>query len=179
MANDKLFDDEPKIPPLGNLATHIRTKHPNIEELVAKAAADANGPQHPGLTRGISAASAKIIDDYLTEGKLHPKREPTQQGFYKVFAAWILEDDLPFTTGETGGIARLYKYMQSRFLLPSDTTVRNSLAKIYAEMYAQVKNELKVSHTSEHFNLLSHRQHCYRVLNRRLQPQQIPGLPSP
>ncbi|KAF8186574.1 hypothetical protein K438DRAFT_1596191, partial [Mycena galopus ATCC 62051] len=56
----------------------------------------------------------------------------------------ILEDDLPFTTGETGGIHRLFKYMQCKFLLPSDTTVRNQLAKMYSEMFRALKDDLKV-----------------------------------
>ncbi|KAJ6611141.1 hypothetical protein B0H10DRAFT_1656023, partial [Mycena sp. CBHHK59/15] len=61
------------------------------------------------------------------------------RGFLKVFSAWILEDDLPFTTGETVGIRRLFKYMQSKFLLPSDTTVRNMLAHIFQEMFENSK----------------------------------------
>ncbi|KAJ7339903.1 hypothetical protein DFH08DRAFT_625927, partial [Mycena albidolilacea] len=122
------FDDEPHQPPIGNLATHIKTH---------------GGPSIPipgatplGNTRGISAASVKIMADYLREGELNPAHNPTQKGFLTVFSAWILEDDLPFTSGETEGIHRLFKYMKSKFLLPSDTTARNTLARIYAEIAA-------------------------------------------
>lgn len=76
---------------------------------------------------------------------------PTQKGFNKVFAAWIIEDDHPFTTGETGGINRLFKHMQSRFQLPTDTTVRNTLAKTYAEMFETLKTELNVSAYSANY----------------------------
>ncbi|KAJ7138608.1 hypothetical protein C8R46DRAFT_922078, partial [Mycena filopes] len=133
---DKTFKDEPKQPNIGNLATHLRTDH--------------DGPATPipgatpvGETRGISAASAKIMADYLAEGKLNPAVKPTQKGFLTVFAAWICEDDLPFTTGETGGIRRLFEYMKSKFLLPSDTTVRNTLARIYTEMHDRLKADLE------------------------------------
>jgi hypothetical protein len=84
------------------------------------------------------------MEEFLAEGKLNPVVNPTQKGFLKVFSAWILEDDLPFTTGETGGIHRLFRYMQSKFVLPSDTTVRNTLAQIYAEMFNKLKADLKV-----------------------------------
>ena len=92
------FEDEPSQPALGNLATHLKTKHSNIDLKVP-----------PPTTvkaelRGISAASAKIMENYLKDGALNPALERTQKGFYNIFASWILEDDLPFTTGETPGI---------------------------------------------------------------------------
>ncbi|KAJ7150500.1 hypothetical protein C8R43DRAFT_887357, partial [Mycena crocata] len=126
------FEAELKQPALGNLSTHVRLEHAQLEI----------PDSEPGMTRGVSAASAKIMEGFLREGKLNPAVNPTQKGFNKVFAAWIIEDDHPFTTGETGGIARLFRYMQSRFTLPSDTTVRNTLAKIYAEMFENLKTEL-------------------------------------
>ncbi|KAJ6614974.1 hypothetical protein B0H10DRAFT_1712066, partial [Mycena sp. CBHHK59/15] len=58
------------------------------------------------------------------------------------FSAWIIEDDLLFSTGETVGINRLFRFMHSRYELPSDTTVRNTLAKMYTEMYDTLKSEL-------------------------------------
>lgn len=86
--------------------------------------------------------------DYLAEGKLNPKAYPTKAGFLKHFAAWIIEEDLPFTTGEAPGLHRLFKYLEVTYQLPSDTTVRNVLAKIYAELHAEVVRELSVSHYS-------------------------------
>lgn len=84
------------------------------------------------------------MDDFLKEGLLHPHKDPTQKGFLKHFAAWLLEDDLPFDSGESLGIARLFRYLQVRFQLPTDTTVRNELARIYSELHAEVVKELSV-----------------------------------
>jgi hypothetical protein len=89
----------------------------------------------PGETRGISASSAKIMADFLVDGKLNPAINSTQRNFYKIFAAWIIEDDLAFTTGETPGIERLFAFLRARFLLPSDRTVRNTLTSMFGEMY--------------------------------------------
>ncbi|KAF8182136.1 hypothetical protein K438DRAFT_1724989 [Mycena galopus ATCC 62051] len=121
------FDDEPKQPPLGGLRTHLNN---HGDDLSVPGAADL------GDLRGVSAATARLMEAFIHEGRLRPGSNPTQKGFVKVFSAWILEDDLPFTTGETGGIQRLFNYMKSKFLLPSDTTVRNTLAKIYLEIAA-------------------------------------------
>jgi len=84
------------------------------------------------------------MEKYLAEGKLNPAVVRDQKGFYQVFASWILEDDLPFTTGETAGIARLFSFMQVKYTLPTDTTVRNALAKVFIAMHSQVKQEIKV-----------------------------------
>jgi hypothetical protein len=130
------FDDEEKLPYLGNLATHLRTVHDGPGTAIPGAEPDSD-------LRGISPASAKIMEEFLREGRLSPAVRPAQKGFYAVVAAWILEEDLPFTTGETGGIRRLLKYMQCKFLLPSDTTVRNQLAKMYSEMFTALKDDLK------------------------------------
>lgn len=144
------FDKERPRPPLGNLAAHTNKKH---EEAAATAlaaaddavAADAARPQTSQIL-----ASAKLMEKYLEEGKLNPKCEPTQRGFLQVFAAWLVEDDLPFTTGESPGLARLFAYMGSKFILPRDTTVRNTVAQIFAQLHAEVVKELAVclSHLS-------------------------------
>jgi hypothetical protein len=137
------FEDEPTQPPLGNLATHLKTKHAGMD-LKALPPATVKGE-----LRGVSAASAKIMENFLKDGELNPALERTQKGFYSVFASWILEDDLPFTTGETTGIKRLFTYLQSRFMLPTDTTVRNTLARIFAELHGTVKSELEVGDNSQ------------------------------
>jgi hypothetical protein len=140
VSREKSFDDEPRKPPLGNLATHMRDKHPNVG---SEPPVD-NGIGATGMSRGVSAASAKIMEDFLKDGVLNPALVPTQKGFHRVFAAWILEDDLAFTTGETNGIHRLFRYMQSRFTLPSDTTVRNTLHTIFSDLYDLMRKEISV-----------------------------------
>ncbi|KAF8214753.1 hypothetical protein K438DRAFT_1563209 [Mycena galopus ATCC 62051] len=99
------FDDEPKHPPLGNLRTHLNNHGDDLS--VPGAAAEL------GDLRGVSTATTRLMEAFLHQGRLRPGSNPTQKGFIKVFSAWILEDDLLFTTGETGGIQRLFNYMKS------------------------------------------------------------------
>ncbi|KAJ7808597.1 hypothetical protein B0H14DRAFT_2380379, partial [Mycena olivaceomarginata] len=87
----QLFGDEKPAPALGNLATHYKDHHQGVP-------VPADVPS--GESRGISATSAKIMADFLVDGKLNPAINSSQKNFYKIFAAWIIEDDLPFTTGE-------------------------------------------------------------------------------
>ncbi|KAF8999519.1 hypothetical protein BDQ17DRAFT_1175918, partial [Cyathus striatus] len=44
------------------------------------------------------------------------------------FAAWILDNDLPWTTGESNILSNLFKYLKISYMLPSDTAVHNELA---------------------------------------------------
>lgn len=85
------------------------------------------------------------MEGYLLEGKLNPKIESTRKGFLQIFSAWLLEDDLPWTTGESPGLKRLFEYLHVRFSLPSDTTVRNTLAQIFITLHETIVEELAVS----------------------------------
>ncbi|KAJ7652749.1 hypothetical protein DFH06DRAFT_994994, partial [Mycena polygramma] len=104
VSKTQLFGDETPAPALGNLATHVRTHHKGVPP-----------PPDvlPGEVRDISASSAKIMADFFVEGKLNPVINSTQGNFLKIFAAWIIEDNLPFTTGETPGIERLFAFTSS------------------------------------------------------------------
>ena len=166
------FEDEPTQPALGNLATHLKTKHGNID-LKAPPPTTVKGE-----LRGISAASAKIMENFLKDGALNPALDRTQKGFYNVFASWILEDDLPFTTGETQGIKRLFQYLETRFMLPTDTTVRNTLARIFTELHEEVKTELKVIDTILRWQK-SDLQAQSRMSSPRLHAQTIHGQQNP
>ncbi|GJF00443.1 hypothetical protein PsYK624_167310 [Phanerochaete sordida] len=147
------FEDEPKLPHLGNISGHLREDHPSL------AAGDTletdSKPDAPsGSSHGYTAASAKLMEAYLKEGELNPAVEPTQKGFLRIFAAWLLDQDLPFTTGEAPSLANLFKYLKIRFVLPSDTTVRNVLAEIFAELHGKVVRELssiksKIAYSSD------------------------------
>ncbi|KAF8175291.1 hypothetical protein K438DRAFT_95093 [Mycena galopus ATCC 62051] len=133
VGKNQLFSDEKPAPALGNLATHYKMFHHGVP---------APSDVQPGETRGVSASSTKIMADFLVEGKLNPAINSTQKNFFKIFSAWIIEDDLPFATGETPGIQRLFAFRQTRYGLPSDTTVRNTLAEMYVDMYKLIKSEL-------------------------------------
>lgn len=83
--------------------------------------------------------------EYLKEGELNPALIPTQTGFLRLFAAWILDESLPWTTGEAPALHILFKYLKIKFFLPTDTTVRNQLAKIFAELHSKVVRTFTVS----------------------------------
>ena len=136
------FEDEKPRPFLGNLTSHTSLKHPVASERD-------NGACQNLITEpkdhGFTAASVKLMEEYLAEGKLNPCIERTQTAFLKFFTSWILEDDLAFTTGESPGLGRMLKFLGCRFTLPSDTTVRNTLSHLFTSMHCTVVEELSVS----------------------------------
>ena len=69
---------------------------------------------------------------------------PTKAGFLKHFTAWLIEEDLLFTTGEAPGLHQLFKYLEITYQLPSHMTVCNVLARIYAELHSEVVRELSI-----------------------------------
>jgi hypothetical protein len=79
---DKTFEDEERKPHLGNLATHSR-KHSKETDAAFKIPEISNS----SLPKGVTAASAKIMEGFLKEGALNPEIVPTQKGFLRVFAA--------------------------------------------------------------------------------------------
>jgi hypothetical protein len=91
----RCFGDQKPAPPLGNLVSHLKRDHNGVP-----VPADVR----PSEVREIGTASAKIMEDFLLEGKLNSAINTTQKNFLKIFTAWIIEDDLAFTTGETDGM---------------------------------------------------------------------------
>lgn len=135
------FEDEKPRPRLQNLATHLT-------ECSKKKEAERTGLLPETLEAGSELnlqASAKIMEEFLREGALNPAIEPTVEGFHRIFAAWILDESLPWTTGEAPTLRALFQYVKCRFPLPSDTTVRNKLDVIFQELHAKVVAELNVS----------------------------------
>ena len=140
------WSDEPHLPFTGNLTNHIRIKHP--EKCSNPAGSDDNNDDGNAFPdNGFGPGSSKLLEDFARRGFLNPAREATQDGFYQLFAAWLLDDDLPWTTGETPSIHRLFRYLKVRFSLPSDTTVRNYVARLFVEMHEKVVKELTVGKT--------------------------------
>ncbi|PPR07642.1 hypothetical protein CVT24_006550 [Panaeolus cyanescens] len=135
------FDQEKPRPPLQNLATHLN-------ECSKKKEAERNGVSQAdlegtGIGDGFNhAASAKMMEEFLKQGALNPAVEPTLDGFHKIFAAWILDESLPWTTGEAPTLRALFSYLKIRFPPPSDTTVRNQLDKIYHDLHGKIVEEL-------------------------------------
>ena len=82
--------------------------------------------------------------EYLRNGELNRAIEATQTGFLRLFAAWILDESLPWTTGEAPSLKLLFQYLKVKFILPSDTTIRNELGRIFAELHEKVVREFAV-----------------------------------
>jgi hypothetical protein len=163
---DITFDTHQKPrPKLQNLATHLsectekvaaeKKAKKAVDAAIAAAAAGDGSGAHPVINdmdnevHGGSwnlRESARMLEEFLTtEGELNPQVIPvTQEGFVRLFAAWILDESLPWTTGEAPSLVALFKYLKINFYLPSDTTVRNYLTRIFIELHEKVVRELAV-----------------------------------
>ncbi|KAI9450260.1 hypothetical protein F5148DRAFT_1290930 [Russula earlei] len=132
---DMTFDDEPKLPKLNNLASHAS----ECKKTDREAPCASNQPfTHARLN---IKQSADLMAEYLKAGKLNPAIMPTQKGFLRLFSAWILDESLPWTTGKAPSLDILLKYLKVKFILLSDTTVRNQLGKIFLELHGKVVHE--------------------------------------
>lgn len=133
-----MFDDEPKMPILNNLATHVN-------DCKKKNQSQDDAPETlPASERLNLRKSAEMMKEYLKKGELNPAAIVTQKGFYRLFAAWILDESLPWTTGEAPTLRILFKYLKVNYQLPSDTTVRNQLAHIFSELHGKIVREFSV-----------------------------------
>ena len=139
-----MFADEKPKPPLSNLAAHTNNAHKDDVRYLKTQAGSTESEGTSSAGHGYSAASANFLSEYLKEGLLNPAIELTVAGFNKLFAAWIFEQDLPFTTGEAPSLQNLFRYLKIKYILPSDTTVRNILCKIFTELRAQLVRDLTV-----------------------------------
>ncbi|KAJ7200427.1 hypothetical protein GGX14DRAFT_372393, partial [Mycena pura] len=113
------FEDEPKMPALNNLAGHTRQCSEKKKADEAGAAADGPPPTLPAFN---TSQAGKIMENFLREGELNPAIVPTAKGFLRLIAAWIIDEDLPWTAGEAPSLAVLFK--------------------IFAELHGKVVREL-------------------------------------
>lgn len=118
----------------------MREKHKDIPSGDAAPETATEAAHDTGITPG----SVKLLSAFIEKGILNPKIMPTQKGFNRMCAAWILEDDLPFTTAESDGFNRLLKYCGIKFTLPSDTTVRSNVRDVFKELHGIVVREISV-----------------------------------
>ena len=97
------YKNKPQPPQLGNLATHTKEHAGLIErreaETKGKKGQDSEERDVGGSHTGFMLASAKLMEKYVQDGLLNPRVEPTQPGFTRLFSAWLIEQDLAFTTG--------------------------------------------------------------------------------
>ncbi len=133
------------MPKLSNVAGHVeQCKAKNAAAFAAKEKEAADSAELLGDKFNVQS-SRKLMEDYLKRGELNPDIEPTSKGFRRLFAAWILDESLPWTTGEAPSLKLLFQYLKVKFMLPVDTAVRNELASIFAELHGKVVREFAVS----------------------------------
>ena len=138
------FDDEPNLPKLNNLASHVSECQKKNRKTGDKTV-DEDSSFNLNLKR-----SADLMAAYLKEGQLNPQIIPTQVGFNRLFAAWILDESLSWTTGEAPSLQLLFNYLKIRFTLPMDTTVCKQLAKIFDKLHGEVVRMFTVSKISRY-----------------------------
>ncbi|KAJ3501122.1 hypothetical protein NMY22_g19033 [Coprinellus aureogranulatus] len=146
------YEDEPVKPKLSNLPTHLRLECKKYQAAM-NAAADEDVPVDTAPKFNLQA-SKDLMAAFVKEGSLNPASTPTKKGFLQIFSCWILDEDLPWTTGEAPLLRELFKYLRINMQLPSDTTVRNELARIFAQLHGQVVEEFsrissKISYSTD------------------------------
>ena len=144
---DISFDMEPKLLKMQNLAEHI-SDCKGIKE------ADEEKNQPMSKEQMNLTQSTEIMEAYLKEGELNPAIVTMYKGFLRIFLAWILDESLPWTTGEAPTLQMLFKYLKVNYELPSDTTVRNQLAHIFNELHGKVVHEFAVNNLSSNMTIL-------------------------
>lgn len=85
-----------------------------------------------------------MMSEFLERGRLNPAVRASAKGFLKIFALWILDEDMPWSAGEAPLLRDLFKYLSVSYSLPSDTTVRNELARIFTDLHGKVVEEFSV-----------------------------------
>ena len=131
---DITFDMEPKLLKLQNLAGHAVDCKGNSADKKQ------DGPTTQETLN--LKKSAEIMEAFLKEGELNPEIITTYSGFLRIFAAWIIDESLPWTTGEAPTLQMLFKYLKITYQLPSDTTVHNQLFQNFQELHGKVVHEL-------------------------------------
>ena len=134
------FDHEPNLPKLNNLAMHVSDcKKRKVGDQVVDEQSSVNlNLKH----------SANMMAVYLKQGELNPQIIPTQAGFICLFAAWVLDESLPWMTSEAPSLQLLFNYLKIRFTLPTNTSMHTQLSKIYDKLHGKVVHLFTVSITS-------------------------------
>ncbi|THU91229.1 hypothetical protein K435DRAFT_572732, partial [Dendrothele bispora CBS 962.96] len=123
------FTAEHPRPSIANLTFHIKCDHQDkIGQTIGNSTEMGDNKKKMTQSAGSNAASERLMREYIEEGKLNPALVKTRKGFLEVFTAWILEDQLPWTTGESQGLRRVFEYLRVQFRLPTDTTTSRAIA---------------------------------------------------
>ena len=138
---DITFNMEPKLPKLQNLAGHAGDCKGKCGEKIQ------DGPTTEETLK--LKKSTKIMEAFLKEGELNLEIIATYLGFLHIFVAWIIDESLPWMTGEALTLQMLFKYLKIMYQLPSNTTVCNQLVHIFKELHGKVVREFIVRMLSE------------------------------
>ncbi|KAF6750660.1 hypothetical protein DFP72DRAFT_817500, partial [Ephemerocybe angulata] len=122
------WEDEPTKPRTSNLAAHLRSECKEYANKQA-AAADCEEGTQPEHEYNLPVIR-DIMAEFLKKGELNPAHNLSWKGFLKLFALWILDDDLPWTTGESPMLRDLFKYLHINYKLPSDTSMSTTLLSL-------------------------------------------------
>jgi hypothetical protein len=91
--------------------------------------------------------------DFIADGIQNPRLVRNQKNFTVLFTSWIVADDQPWTTGETEEIQELLDFIGCIYKLPSDTTVRRYVARIFGATRDTLITEMAVSLLLQVFTL--------------------------
>lgn len=139
------FWAEQKLPALNNITSHVGLcKKKKEYDAQKEEEQKKQNPNAPLIDQFNLRQSANVMADWLKDGELNPEVAITQQGFLRIFSAWILDESLPWTTGKAPTLRMMFQYLKVNVQLPSDTTVRNQLAKIFIELHGKVVREFAV-----------------------------------
>jgi hypothetical protein len=164
---------------MNNLAGHLGRCDAFQAFKEKKLSGDGDGGDDGIAWHKLDERMSKFLRDWLDRAKDNPEVRATQKGFLRIFVAWILEENLPWTTGEAPMLAALFRYIEAKYKLPSDTTVRNELKALYTELFNKLVLEISVRPSPIAFCCpLKTHDGLDREPHRRSPMQQTPGPPS-
>lgn len=138
------FAQEGTLAKLSNLATHAKDCSSKIAQIRAASSSLSEAKKSTLVESVNHKRSIDIMAEFLREGELNPQIVPTRKGFLRVFSAWVIDESLPWTTGESPMLQALFKYLKIQYNPPSDTTVRAQLRSIFLELKEKIIFEFAV-----------------------------------
>jgi len=142
-------DESKKTPASSNFISHslVCSTIPKIQTWAAYEARkgeDAEDDQ-VGAT-SVLGAQRNFMQDFGLHGCDNPEKQVTRKGFREFMVKGIVEDDLPYSLGEKGGMSKLFEYILPHgFAIPSHQTVRRDLDILYEKLNDKINQQLKVS----------------------------------
>lgn len=134
-------------PNTSNLSSHIREDHPE-KKREQEERPNEFSTLDTDLRDAMSSASdgsRAILQEWLDNYEKSPSWPNSQQSLNILFSAWIIDADMQFTVGQSPLLRIIFRFMNSMYTLPSDTTVRKMVYEIFSKLLASVVKELSVN----------------------------------